>query len=175
MEHNKRSSFSGKLGYVLSAAGASVGLGNIWRFPYLAAKYGGGIFLLIYILLALTFGYTMIVAETAIGTHDEEEPGRSISALSAKSKWLSFRRLDQRDHSDSDRTVLFRHRRLGHQISGRIYQRKWHRSWQQTDIFPTFISNGVSTEICFTLFSSVYAGDHLCRCAKRNRACIQDL
>ena len=53
-KHTKRSSFSGKLGFVLSAAGASVGLGNIWRFPYLAAKYGGGIFLLIYILLALT-------------------------------------------------------------------------------------------------------------------------
>ena len=49
----KRGAFSGKLGYVLSAAGASVGLGNIWRFPYLAAKYGGGIFLLVYILLAL--------------------------------------------------------------------------------------------------------------------------
>ncbi len=49
----KRSSFSGKIGFVLSAAGASVGLGNIWRFPYLAAKYGGGIFLLIYIILAL--------------------------------------------------------------------------------------------------------------------------
>lgn len=63
----KRSSFSGKIGFVLSAAGASVGLGNIWRFPYLAAKYGGGIFLLVYILLAVTFGYTMIVAETAIG------------------------------------------------------------------------------------------------------------
>lgn len=46
--NEKRSSFSGKLGFVLSAAGASVGLGNIWRFPYLAAKYGGGIFLLIY-------------------------------------------------------------------------------------------------------------------------------
>ena len=57
----KRSSFSGKIGFVLSAAGASVGLGNIWRFPYLAAKYGGGIFLLIYIILALTFGYTMIM------------------------------------------------------------------------------------------------------------------
>lgn len=53
--HKKRSTFSGKLGYVLSAAGASVGLGNIWRFPYLAAKYGGGIFLLIYILLAHYF------------------------------------------------------------------------------------------------------------------------
>ena len=58
---------SGKIGFVLSAAGASVGLGNIWRFPYLAAKYGGGIFLLIYIILAFTFGYTMIVAETALG------------------------------------------------------------------------------------------------------------
>ena len=63
-KNNNRSSFSGKIGLVLSAAGASVGLGNIWRFPYLAAKYGGGIFLLIYIILALTFGYSMIVAET---------------------------------------------------------------------------------------------------------------
>ena len=67
---HKRSAFSGKLGFVLSAAGASVGLGNIWRFPYLAAKYGGGIFLLIYIILAFTFGYTMIVAETALGRMD---------------------------------------------------------------------------------------------------------
>ena len=61
-QNEKRSTFSGKIGFVLSAAGASVGLGNIWRFPYLAAKYGGGIFLLIYIILALTFGYTMIMA-----------------------------------------------------------------------------------------------------------------
>ena len=61
---NKRSTFSGKIGFVLAAAGASVGLGNIWRFPYLAAKYGGGIFLLVYIILALTFGYAMIMAET---------------------------------------------------------------------------------------------------------------
>ena len=73
--HNhKRSSFSGKLGFVLSAAGASVGLGNIWRFPYLAAKYGGGIFLLVYIVLALTFGYTMIVAETALGRMTKKSP-----------------------------------------------------------------------------------------------------
>ena len=53
-KNNNRSSFSGKIGFVLSAAGASVGLGNIWRFPYLAAKYGGGIFLLIYITQELT-------------------------------------------------------------------------------------------------------------------------
>ena len=70
----KRAGFSGKVGYILSAAGASVGLGNIWRFPYLAAKYGGGIFLLIYILLALTFGYTMVVAETAIGRMTRKSP-----------------------------------------------------------------------------------------------------
>ena len=72
--NESRSTFSGKLGFVLSAAGASVGLGNIWRFPYLAAKYGGGIFLLIYILLALTFGYSMIVAETALGRMTGKSP-----------------------------------------------------------------------------------------------------
>lgn len=74
MENEKRSSFSGRIGFVLSAAGASVGLGNIWRFPYLAAKYGGGIFLLIYIVLALTFGYTMIMAETALGRMTGKSP-----------------------------------------------------------------------------------------------------
>ena len=55
-EKQKRSKFSSRLGFVLSAAGSAVGLGNIWRFPYLAAKYGGGIFLLVYLLLMLTFG-----------------------------------------------------------------------------------------------------------------------
>ena len=55
-EKKKRSKFSSKLGFVLSAAGSAVGLGNIWRFPYLAARYGGGIFLLIYRMLVLTFG-----------------------------------------------------------------------------------------------------------------------
>ena len=76
----ERKGFSGKIGYVLSAAGASVGLGNIWRFPYLAAKYGGGIFLLVYILLALTFGYSMIIAETAIGRATGKSP---VSAFRA--------------------------------------------------------------------------------------------
>ena len=74
LEQHKRGSFSGKLGFVLSAAGAAVGLGNIWRFPYLAAKYGGGMFLLVYIILALTFGYTMIMAETAIGRASGKSP-----------------------------------------------------------------------------------------------------
>ena len=63
----KQEGFSGKLGYVLAAAGSAVGLGNIWRFPYLAAKYGGGIFLLTYLVLALTFGYSMLIAENCLG------------------------------------------------------------------------------------------------------------
>ena len=86
---HKRSAFSGKLGFVLSAAGASVGLGNIWRFPYLAAKYGGGIFLLVYILLAVTFGYTMIIAETALGRMTRKSPVGAYSHF-GKGKGLAF-------------------------------------------------------------------------------------
>lgn len=91
--HTNRSTFSGKLGFVLSAAGASVGLGNIWRFPYLAAKYGGGIFLLVYIVLALTFGYSMIVAETALGRMTGKSPVGAFGAFAKpgkKSGWLCF-------------------------------------------------------------------------------------
>ena len=88
-QKQKRSAFSGKIGFVLSAAGASVGLGNIWRFPYLAAKYGGGIFLLVYILLAVTFGYTMIVAETALGRMTHKSPV-SAYAHFGKGKGIRF-------------------------------------------------------------------------------------
>ena len=63
----ERSSFTGKIGFVLAAAGSAVGLGNIWRFPYLAAKYGGGIFLLVYLILTVTFGFALMCAEIAIG------------------------------------------------------------------------------------------------------------
>lgn len=80
----KRSSFSGKLGFVLAAAGSAVGLGNIWRFPYLAAKYGGAIFLLVYIALAITFGSVLLVAEIAIGRKT------GLSAIGA------FKKLDNR-------------------------------------------------------------------------------
>ena len=63
----KKDCFSSRIGYILAAAGSAVGLGNIWRFPYLTAKYGGGIFLLTYLLLALTFGYSLLIAENCIG------------------------------------------------------------------------------------------------------------
>ena len=83
MQTRERHSFSGSLGYVLSTAGSAVGLGNIWRFPYLAAKYGGGAFLLVYILLAVTFGYTMIVSETALGRMTRRSPVGAFSRFSS--------------------------------------------------------------------------------------------
>ena len=152
MKNNeKRSTFSGKLGLVLSAAGASVGLGNIWRFPYLAAKYGGGIFLLIYIILALTFGYTMIIAETTIGR------------MTRKSPVGAFRKFGNS---------------IGHKFGGWInaiipilivpyysviggwvikylieYVLCNGHALASSNYFSTFISNGVSTELCFIAFA----------------------
>ena len=70
----QRSSFSGSLGFVLAAAGSAVGLGNIWRFPYLAAKDGGGLFLVVYIALALTFGFALLTTEIAIGRRTKQGP-----------------------------------------------------------------------------------------------------
>ena len=83
----KRGKFSGRIGYVLAVAGSAVGLGNIWRFPYLAAKYGGGIFLLIYLILVVTFGYVLIVSETALGRMTKKSP---IGAFHAFGKRLPF-------------------------------------------------------------------------------------
>lgn len=74
MEKAKRSSFGGSLGFVLAAAGSAVGLGNIWRFPYLAAKDNGGFFILCYIILALTFGFTLLVSEIALGRKTKQSP-----------------------------------------------------------------------------------------------------
>ena len=71
---DSRGLFSGNLGYILAVAGSAVGLGNIWRFPYLTAKYGGGIFLLIYFLLLFTFGYALIMAETSLGRNTRLSP-----------------------------------------------------------------------------------------------------
>lgn len=79
-----RSSFSGRLGYVLAVAGSAVGLGNIWRFPYLAAKYGGGIFLLTYLILAVTFGFTLLITETALGRKTGKSPIGAYRELGAK-------------------------------------------------------------------------------------------
>ncbi len=83
-----RSSFSSSLGFVLAAAGSAVGLGNIWRFPYLAAKDGGGIFLVVYFALALTFGFTLLVSEVAIGRKTKQSALTAYGVLNKKSKWI---------------------------------------------------------------------------------------
>ena len=84
----KRGSFTGSIGFVLAAAGSAVGLGNIWRFPYLAAKDGGGLFLLCYLILALTFGFTLLTTEIAIGRKTGQSALTAYGALHGKFKWL---------------------------------------------------------------------------------------
>ena len=89
MENNEsRGSFTGSLGFVLAAAGSAVGLGNIWRFPYLAAKDGGGIFLLCYLILALTFGFTLLITEISIGRKTGKSPLAAYSQLHPKMGWV---------------------------------------------------------------------------------------
>ena len=159
--HEKRSTFSGKLGFVLSAAGASVGLGNIWRFPYLAAKYGGGIFLLIYIILALTFGYTMIVAETALGRMTRKSPVGAYHSF-GKSKWLS---LGGWINAIIPVLIVPYYSVIGGWVIKYLagYVMGQGSELAADGYFGSFISNGVSTEICFIVFTIftvgiIYAG-----------------
>ncbi len=86
----KRSSFTGKLGFVLAAAGSAVGLGNIWRFPYLAAKYGGGIFLLVYLVLAVTLGFALMCAEVAIGRKTGQSAIGAFRMLNEKYTFIGW-------------------------------------------------------------------------------------
>ena len=84
----KRGNFSGSLGFVLAAAGSAVGLGNIWRFPYLAAKGGGGVFLLCYLVLALTFGFALLTTEITIGRKTGKSPLVAYGELCGRFKWV---------------------------------------------------------------------------------------
>ena len=90
MEEKKRNSFTGSLGFVLAAAGSAVGLGNIWRFPYLAARDGGGLFLVIYLVLVLTFGFALLTAEVAIGRKTKQSPLTAYGMLAKKWKPLGY-------------------------------------------------------------------------------------
>ena len=86
----KRGSFSNKMGFVLAAAGSAVGLGNLWRFPYLAAKYGGGIFLLVYLILAVTLGFTLMITEIAIGRKTGLSAVGAFKALDKRFKFVGY-------------------------------------------------------------------------------------
>ena len=86
----KKSSFSGSLGFVLSAAGSAVGVGNIWRFPYLAAKDGGGLFLILYIALVFTFGFTLLTTDVAIGRRTQENAMRAFGSIDRRWAFLGY-------------------------------------------------------------------------------------
>ena len=145
--------FSGKLGFVLSAAGASVGLGNIWRFPYLAAKYGGGIFLLIYILLALTFGYTMIVAETSLGRMTRKSP------VGAYASFTKSHTLKAGGWINAIIPILIvpYYSVIGGWVIKYLFEYICGNGTKLAEdgYFSMFISDGVSAEICFVVFALI--------------------
>ena len=156
-----RSNFSGKIGFILAAAGSAVGLGNIWRFPYLAAKYGGGIFLLIYILLALTFGYTMIVAETSIGRMTKKSPVGAYHTF-GKSGWFSF---GGWINAVIPILIVPYYSVIGGWVIRYLFGYLTGHGAQLAEDgnFSAFISNGAATEICFIAFAFftlfiIYAG-----------------
>ena len=86
----KRSSFTGGIGFILAAAGSAVGLGNLWRFPYLAAQYGGGIFLLVYLILVVTFGFSLLILEIAIGRKTGKSSIMAYEKLHKKFGFLGY-------------------------------------------------------------------------------------
>ena len=86
----KANHFSGQLGFVLAAAGSAVGVGNLWRFPYLAAKDGGGLFLLVYLVLVLTFGFTLLSSDIAIGRRTHKSAIGAYAELHPKWRFLGI-------------------------------------------------------------------------------------
>lgn len=86
----KQNHFSGQLGFVLAAAGSAVGVGNLWRFPYLAAKDGGGLFLIIYFILVLTFGFTLLTSDIAIGRRTQKSAIGAYEQMRPKWKGLGI-------------------------------------------------------------------------------------
>ena len=90
MNTKKKGGFTGSLGFVLAAAGSAVGVGNIWRFPYLAAKDGGGLFLIVYLVLVMTFGFTLLVTDVAIGRRTKCNALHAFGAMHPKWKFLGY-------------------------------------------------------------------------------------
>ena len=82
----RRESFTGKIGFILAAAGSAVGLGNLWRFPYLAEQYGGGAFLITYVVLVVTFGFTLMITEITLG----RRTGRSSAGTGTIPQWSQW-------------------------------------------------------------------------------------
>ncbi|MBR4026553.1 MAG: sodium-dependent transporter [Lachnospiraceae bacterium] len=86
----ERGSFSGGIGFVLAAAGSAVGLGNLWRFPYLAAQYGGGIFIFVYLILAVTFGFSLLTLEISMGRKAKSSALRAYPMFHKKFGFVGY-------------------------------------------------------------------------------------
>ena len=151
MNKSERASFSGRLGFVLSAAGAAVGLGNIWRFPYLAAKYGGGAFLLVYLILVATFGYTMIIAESTIGRSSGKSP------VSAFRHFSDSKAMNAGGWLNAIIPILIvpYYSVIGGWVCKYLYSFLTvdMKTVSSDSFFGDFISDGVSTEVWFIVFT----------------------
>ena len=154
--HHQRGRFSGKIGYVLAVAGSAVGLGNIWRFPYLAAKYGGGMFLLVYILLTVSFGYVLIMSETSLGRMTRKSP---VGAFEHFGKSAPFKIGGWLNAVIPMLIVPYYSTIGGWVIKYLVGYITGHGSeLAQDGYFSSFIANGVSVEIVFLLFTLLTLG-----------------
>ena len=147
-----RGAFSGHIGYVLAAAGSAVGLGNIWRFPYLAARHGGGIFVLVYLVLALTFGYTMMVSETAIGRMTKKSPVGAFTSLGkGKKGWVAGGWIN----AVIPFLILPYYSVIGGWVVKYLFEylRGAGTAAAADGFFVTFISAPVEAEVCFLIFA----------------------
>ena len=155
MEQKKRSSFSSRIGFVLAAAGSAVGLGNLWRFPYLAARYGGGIFLLIYIILAMTFGYTMIVAETALGRMTHKSPVSAYGAFAKPGRKNGFLGFGGWINAVIPVLIVPYYSVIGGWVIKYLFEylRGNAQGLAEDGYFSAFIADGASAEVCFLLFA----------------------
>ncbi len=150
-ESKQRVKFSGNLGYILAVAGSAVGLGNIWRFPYLAAKYGGGMFLLVYLILMLTFGYALMMSETALGRMTGKSPVGAFQSFGNK-KWLKFG-----GWINAIIPILIApyYCVIGGWVVKYLFEYlRGNSTALATDgYFDTFTANSVTSEICFVIFA----------------------
>lgn len=137
-------------------AWAISGGSHTWRFPYLAAKYGGGIFLLIYILLAVTFGYTMIMAETALGRMTRKSPVGAFAA-SGKGRWRAF---GGWINAVIPILIVPYYSVIGGWVIKYLvgYITGHGSELAQDGYFSSFIANGASVEIVFLLFTLLTLG-----------------
>lgn len=154
-QNSSRANFSGKLGYVLATAGSAVGLGNIWRFPYLAAKYGGGIFILAYVILAVTFGYTMMISETTLGRMTRQ------SASGAYRQFSSSRgfRLGGLLNAVVPMIIVGYYCVIGGWVLRYLiaYVAEGTAAVAENGYFSNFITSPSSSELCFLLFAGMTA------------------